>query len=99
MFDIGFGELLLVAVLGLLVLGPERLPVAVRQTGLWIGRIKRMFRKMRADIEREVGADDIRQQLHNEDVLRSLDASKEEIAKLSGAPTIHSKPSDNTNHD
>lgn len=99
MFDIGFGELLLIAVLGLLVLGPERLPVAIRQTGLWIGRIKRMFRQMRTDIEREVGADEIRQQLHNEDVMRSLNASKEEIDKLSGEATIHNKPSDNTHND
>ena len=65
MFEIGFGELLLVALVALLVLGPERLPVAARVTGLWIGRLRRSFSSIRAEVEREIGADDIRLQLHN----------------------------------
>jgi sec-independent protein translocase protein TatB len=43
MFDIGFSELVLVGVVALVVLGPERLPGAVRTASLWIGRIKRSF--------------------------------------------------------
>lgn len=43
MFDIGFTELLLVGLVALMVLGPERLPGAVRTTGLWVGRLKRSF--------------------------------------------------------
>jgi len=69
MFEIGFGELLLVALVALLVLGPERLPVAARVTGLWIGRLRRSFSSIRAEVEREIGADDIRLQLHNERIL------------------------------
>jgi sec-independent protein translocase protein TatB len=92
MFDIGFAELVLVGIIGLLVLGPERLPVAIRHAGLWIGRLKRSYRHIRADIEREIGADDIRRQLHNEEVMQSLNASKEELQKLSeleqSAPSI-----------
>ena len=38
MFDIGFSELLLIAIIGLLVLGPERLPTAIRTASLWLGR-------------------------------------------------------------
>ena len=41
MFDIGFSELLLVGLVALLVLGPERLPIAARNAGLWLGRAKR----------------------------------------------------------
>lgn len=41
MFDIGFTELVLVGVIGLLILGPERMPIAVRTVGLWVGKIKR----------------------------------------------------------
>ena len=41
MFDIGFAELLLIAVVGLLVIGPERLPSAIRTTSLWLGRLRR----------------------------------------------------------
>lgn len=79
MFDIGFGELLLLAVIGLLVLGPERLPVAIRTLGLWVGRFRRSYRQVRTEIEREIGADDIRRQLHNEEIMQSLNASKAEM--------------------
>ncbi|MCL7462777.1 Sec-independent protein translocase protein TatB [Pseudomonas sp. NW5] len=69
MFDIGFSELLLVALVALLVLGPERLPGAARTAGLWIGRIRRSFAAIRSEVEREIGADEIRRQLHNENIL------------------------------
>ncbi|WP_028238221.1 Sec-independent protein translocase protein TatB [Stutzerimonas azotifigens] len=69
MFDVGFTELLLVGLVALLVLGPERLPVAARTAGLWIGRIKRSFSSIKAEVEREIGADEIRRQLHNERIL------------------------------
>jgi len=73
MFDIGFAEILVIAVISLVVLGPERLPGALRTTGLWVGRIRRGIRDIKSDIEREVGADEIRRQLHNEEVMRSLE--------------------------
>lgn len=69
MFDIGFSELLLVGLVALLVLGPERLPVAARMAGLWIGRLKRSFNTLKTEVEREIGADEIRRQLHNERIL------------------------------
>ena len=80
MLDIGFGELLLLAIVGLLVLGPERLPVAIRTMGLWFGRFKRGYRNVRNEIEQQLGADDIRQQLHNEEILESLKRRKENTA-------------------
>jgi sec-independent protein translocase protein TatB len=75
-FDIGFFELLVVAVVGLLVLGPERLPVAVRTTSLWLGRIRRQFNEIRAEVEREIGADEIRAQLHNDRIMEELRESR-----------------------
>ena len=69
MFDIGFTELLLIGLVALVVLGPERLPGAVRTAGLWIGRAKRSFANIKAEVEREIGADEIRLQLHNERIL------------------------------
>lgn len=76
MFDIGFFELLLIATLGLVVIGPERLPGAVRTFALWVGRIKRSFRATKSEFERAIGADDIRRQLHNEEVLQQLEEAK-----------------------
>lgn len=69
MFDVGFSELLLVALVALVVLGPERLPGAARTAGLWIGRLKRSFAAIKSEVEREIGADEIRLQLHNEQIL------------------------------
>jgi len=79
MFDIGFSELLLIALVTLLVMGPERLPQTVRSISLWIGRLKQMLASARRDLEQEVGMDDIRQQLHNEQVMRELNESKEHL--------------------
>ncbi|MFU8815969.1 MAG: Sec-independent protein translocase protein TatB [Pseudomonadales bacterium] len=72
MFDIGFPELVLIAIVGLLVIGPERLPEALRTLGLWIGRMRRSFTSVKAEIEKEIGMDEIRRQLHNEAVMEEL---------------------------
>ena len=93
MFDIGFTELLLVGIVALVVLGPDRLPGAVRTAGLWIGRIKRSFSAIKAEVEREIGADEIRRQLHNEQILeleREMNAMKQ---SLSAPPSSITEPS------
>ena len=79
MFDIGFLELLVIALITLVVMGPERLPEVIRTLSLWIGRLKQLLAKTRQDIENEVGMDDIRHQLHNEQVLKELGESKEQL--------------------
>ena len=78
MFDIGFMEILLIAVVSLVVMGPKRLPHAVRQVGLWVGRIKQVFSTARQQLEDEVGMDDIKRQLHNEKIMQDLNTSKTE---------------------
>ena len=72
MFEIGFLEMVLVAIVALLVLGPDKLPGAVRVAGLYIGKIKRSMADVRAEVERELGADEIRQTLHNERIMAEL---------------------------
>ena len=79
MFDIGFSELLVIAVIALVVMGPERLPETVRSISLWIGRMKQMLSSARQELENEVGMDEIRRQLQNEKIMRDLDAVKEDI--------------------
>lgn len=73
MFDIGFFELLIIGVVGLIVIGPEKLPSTIRTCALWIGRIKRSITETRAEVEKQLGADEIRRELHNEQVLRNLE--------------------------
>jgi len=96
MFDIGFTELLLVGLVALFVLGPERLPGAVRTAGLWVGRLKRSFNNIKAEVEREIGADEIRRQLHNERILDLEKELKESIMPPSSStaktPTESTEP-------
>ena len=82
MFDIGFSELLIVAILGLIILGPERLPVAIKTCGLWLGRFKQQYRNIRTEVEREIGADEIRQQLHNEEIMQSLKKNQHDLEQF-----------------
>ncbi|WP_299774940.1 Sec-independent protein translocase protein TatB [uncultured Pseudoteredinibacter sp.] len=81
MFDIGFFELLLIAVVGLVVIGPERLPGTLRKLALYWGRIKRSISDTRQEIEQQIGADDIRRQLHNEEVMERLAKAEAELNK------------------
>jgi len=91
MFDIGFTELLLIGLVALFVLGPERLPGAVRTAGLWIGRAKRSFATIKSEVEREIGADEIRRQLHNERILDLEREMKQSI--MPSSPSANSTPS------
>jgi sec-independent protein translocase protein TatB len=78
-FDIGFPELMLVSIVALLVIGPERLPETIRSIMLWIGRIRRTFTNIKTELEQELGADEIRRQLHNETILKEINESKNQI--------------------
>ena len=73
MLDIGFAELLVVSAVALFVVGPERLPSAIRAISLWLGRVRRGFEEIKADVSRE---------LHNEEVMRALRESRDEVQDL-----------------
>lgn len=60
MFDIGFFELLVVGVVALLVLGPERLPMAARTCGLWLGRMRRSLTSIQSEIREELRVDELK---------------------------------------
>ncbi len=79
MFDIGFTELLLVSVVGLLVLGPERLPGAIRTASHWLGRLRRSFNNIRSEIEREINAEEIKREIHNDAVMQSLKEAEQDL--------------------
>lgn len=76
-----FGELLLIALISLLVIGPRRLPETVRFIALQAGRLRQALTQTRKLVEDELGMDDIRRQLHNEQIMRSLKATREEIER------------------
>ena len=70
MFDIGFAELLLIGVVGLLVVGPEQLPGAVRTVLAWVNRFRRSFDQIRTEVRRE---------LHNDEIMQKLKAETQQL--------------------
>ena len=91
MFDIGFTELLLIAVVALVVLGPERLPKAARFAGLWVRRARAQWYSVKSELERELAADELKRSLHDArqaaaDLHKTMQDTEAEVqAKVSAA--------------
>lgn len=77
MFDIGFWELVLIAIIGLVVLGPERLPVAIRNISRWVGAAKRMAGSVRDELEQELKLKELQDNLHKAEQAGMKDLSPE----------------------
>ncbi len=84
MFGLGFGELLLLAAIALIVLGPEKLPHAARMAGAWYGRIRRTISTIQSEIEQEVHQLEVRQMMQAElDKVKAAEAQlREEMTRL-----------------
>ena len=80
MFDIGFSELLVIAVVALLVIGPEKLPKVARTAGIMFGRLQRYVNDVKADIQREVELDELKKlRSQFEDAAKSVEQSVSEV--------------------
>jgi sec-independent protein translocase protein TatB len=78
MFDIGFSELLVIAVVALIVIGPERLPKVARTLGHLFGRMQRYVNDVKADIAREMELEELRKLQSNvEEAARAIQSSVE----------------------
>lgn len=76
MFDIGFSEMVIVAVVALVVLGPERLPRVARQAGQWMGKLQRYISDVKSDINRQMELEELRKlQADVKDAASSLESS------------------------
>lgn len=78
MFDVGFSELLVLGIIALVVLGPEKLPHAARMAGAWIGRIRRTLINVQADIENEVASAEMRERIRKE--MAKAEAAKQQMS-------------------
>ncbi len=72
MFDVGFWELVLIAVVALVVVGPEKLPRLARITGLWLGRANAQLQTIKNEISAELRAEELKQALRQPDDLPDL---------------------------
>lgn len=75
MFDFSFGEMLLVGLVALVVLGPERLPKAARFVGLWVRRARAQWYSVKSELERELASEELRRSLADgQQVMRETEA-------------------------
>ena len=65
MFDVGFAELLLISIIALIVIGPDKLPGAARTAGKYIGKLKRSVNSIQQEVKRELDADELRKTLQD----------------------------------
>ena len=79
MFDIGFWELCIIAVVALLILGPERLPTAARTAGKWFSKIRSMVNNVKQEIDRELQLDEIRSKMQQQEEQLKADSGIADI--------------------
>lgn len=91
MFDVGFWELVLIAVVALVVVGPERLPRLARTAGLWIGKGRRFVSSVRADIEQELRAEDLKrildEQAKNNPLEEIVEETRDAVRDVKSGPS------------
>jgi sec-independent protein translocase protein TatB len=85
MFDIGFSELIMVGLVSLLVIGPERLPKVARLAGFWIGKTRNMVASVKAEIKQELQAEELRQIFKEQADLQEFHAAINETAEAANS--------------
>ena len=81
MFDIGFSELLIIFVVALMVVGPDRLPLVARKVGLYIGKMKRSFQSIKNEVEQELEIEAVKAQLKENAMLAEAKELEAEMSK------------------
>ncbi len=72
MFEIGFWEVVLIAIIALLVVGPQRLPEVARTAGLWLGKMRALARSVKSDIDQQLAAEELKAVLKKQADLPAL---------------------------
>ncbi len=94
MFDVGFSEMVVIAIVALIVIGPERLPAVARTVGTLLGRIRRYANDVKAEVNRELQLEDVRKmQEELAEQARALEQSAHhEVAKATETVVESTKP-------
>ncbi|VAX10212.1 Twin-arginine translocation protein TatB [hydrothermal vent metagenome] len=72
MFDIGFWELAIIGIVGLIVIGPDKLPGVARTLGKWVGRTRRLVNQVKTDIDLELKQDELRKMLEQQSGMNEI---------------------------
>jgi sec-independent protein translocase protein TatB len=87
MFDVGFSEIFLIAVVALIVLGPEKLPKAARFAGFWVAKARAQWHSVKSEFEQDLAADELKRSL--QETRESLRQAEEQLR--SGATSIRDR--------
>ncbi len=77
MFQIGFLEIIIILVLGLIIIGPNRIPVVVKAVLKFYKKIQKKFTNFKKDVEKEIGVDELNKDIFNELRMEELEETKE----------------------
>jgi sec-independent protein translocase protein TatB len=89
MFDMGFAEMMIIGIVALLVIGPERLPAVASSAGKWFSKIKSFVNNVKSDVEREFKTDELQKMLaKQQDELQSIKEAMNGNNKSSSSPSI-----------
>ena len=101
MFDFGMWEIAIIFVITLIVVGPEKMPALARKTGLYVGKFRKFVSKIKNDINSEIEAEELKEQLSikNEELLvsQTLDEAKSGIDEIKDEASKISNLSSNAN--
>ncbi len=78
MFDIGFSEIIFILIIGLLVIGPQRLPRVARTAGLWFGKLRGFVATVKSDIDKELATEELKKTLARQAAIPELEELIEE---------------------
>jgi sec-independent protein translocase protein TatB len=85
MFDIGFSELVMIGLVSLLVIGPERLPKVARIAGFWIGKARNIVASVKSEIKQELHAEELRQIFKEQADLQEFHAALNETTDVTNS--------------
>jgi sec-independent protein translocase protein TatB len=88
MFDFSFAEMLIVGIVALLVIGPERLPTVARKAGTYVARLRRFVSNVRSDVEREFRTDELQRMLKEQQ--NELNSLKEAVNETRNEADLNS---------
>ena len=100
MFDFGYWEIVVIFVITLIVVGPEKMPALARKAGLYVGKFKKFVSKIQNDINNEIKSEELKEQLTIKDeesllsqtveeAKSSIDEIKKEAAKISDPSSVN----------
>jgi len=79
MFDVGFWEIIIILVIGLLVIGPDKLPGIARQLGVWVGRTRAYISSVKGDIDRELRLQELQDMMKQNDMHNIVEETKSSL--------------------